>query len=262
MAKAWLVVAGLLLSGAALYAADFWEQKKFPEWTEKEIKKITSDSPWARRVDVPLGVGMAGGGGRGRGGGRGKGGGGGMSGGGGGFGAESSSPGAGPGGGGADDFGARSSPSGEGPGATPTLPLVIRWQSAMPIRQAIAKARWGAEATTSAEAAKMLARQEQFYIVAIGGVPAGMLAGANPEQLKSAAFLRISKLAPVAAMDVRVNRAQPVSEIFLVFPRSQQGAHVITLEDKEVEVVTNLGRLELRRKFRLKDMVFDGKLEL
>ena len=36
----------------------------------------------------------------------------------------------------------------------------------------------------------------------------------------------------------------------------------ITADDKEVEVVLKPGQMELKKKFNLKDMVYNGKLEL
>ena len=36
----------------------------------------------------------------------------------------------------------------------------------------------------------------------------------------------------------------------------------ITLEDKDVEFVAKLGQLEVKRKFKLEDMVFDEQLAL
>jgi hypothetical protein len=48
----------------------------------------------------------------------------------------------------------------------------------------------------------------------------------------------------------------------LVFPRLQPGAHEIKLEDEEVEVFLQLEAGKISRKFKLKDMVVDGKLEL
>ena len=42
-----------LLAGGAcctLLAADFWQNKKFTEWDEKEVKKVLQDSPcWPER---------------------------------------------------------------------------------------------------------------------------------------------------------------------------------------------------------------------
>jgi hypothetical protein len=43
-----------------------------------------------------------------------------------------------------------------------------------------------------------------------------------------------------------------------IFPRTDP----ITLDDKEVELDLKLGTMEAKRKFNLKDMVYNGKLEL
>jgi hypothetical protein len=62
MRKCWLAVLITLGLGAiALTAADFWQSKKFTEWSDKEVQKILRDSPWARPGEVRL-EGMGGGG--------------------------------------------------------------------------------------------------------------------------------------------------------------------------------------------------------
>jgi hypothetical protein len=45
------------LSGAltvTLWAKDFWEEKPFNSWTEKEALRILSDSPWGKIQHVNL----------------------------------------------------------------------------------------------------------------------------------------------------------------------------------------------------------------
>ena len=44
----WIVV------GAALAAADFWDEKDFTTWSDKEVEKMLSDSPWSRRVTIAI----------------------------------------------------------------------------------------------------------------------------------------------------------------------------------------------------------------
>ncbi len=222
-----------------------------------------TNSPWARKVDVPVGSPAAGRsrGGGGRGGGRTpRAGGAGDIGGGGMVGAESSSVRGGM-------TGIEAGGAGAGGGSdgytVQTIPVAVRWGSALPIKQAMARLRWGSEAATSPGAAKLLARQEEYYIVVISDVPGRLLGEAGPEKLKSSSFLKLGKSEPIAAVNVQVNRATPpFSDIYLAFPRTQPGARAITLEDKEVEVVSRIGSLDVRRKFRLKEMVFEGKLEL
>ncbi len=258
MNKTLWLLALALSAGISLWAAGFWEKKNFAEWSDKEVRQMIADSPWAHRVDLVLGS-AGGGGGGGRGGRGGRGGGGGA--------------------GGAGDMGAIGSAAtggldaGGGVGRSgtdtisdssqmSTIPVVIRWQSSLPVRQALAKSRWGKEVATSPDAAKLLGKQEDFYIVSVSGVPGRLLEVAASPSLKASSFLRVGKLGPIPAVDVKVARGAMLAEVFLVFPRAQPGAHIITLEDQEVEVVTRLGSIEARRRFRLKEMVYDGKLEL
>lgn len=260
--RAVIALGGLLAAGMLLPAEDFWDKKKYPEWSDKEVRQMVTNSPWARRVEIPLGTGMSGGGRGGRGGGRSS-----RGGGGGGFGADSSDGGfAGGGGGAGEPGGGFGGPGGGGIGAegggggpAPTLSLIVRWQSALPIRQAIVKSRFGAEAATSQEAAKVLAGEQQYYMVVISGLPQRFLQGMPPARLKTAGALKLGKSESIEAADVRVNTSPPLVDLLLLFPRTR----LIKPEDKEVELVlTGLGSLDVRKKFRLKEMMFEGKLEL
>lgn len=246
----------LSLGAAALMAAEFWEKKKFSEWTDKEVQKMLKDSPWARAVEIPLTAGgMARAGGARGGGRRGGGGGGGFS---------DASVGAGGMGGEEGGMGGGMGRGGGGfaaPETVPTMTVHVRWRTALPIKQAIVRARFGDEAGTSPEAAKLLAAQETHYIVEIAGLPFPMLRG-NPEQLKSNAQLRIKDKSPIQAVDIKAGREENRVNLYLIFPREADGRPVITLEDREVEVFLKTGPVDIRRKFRLKDMIFDGKLEI
>jgi hypothetical protein len=81
----------------------------------------------------------------------------------------------------------------------------------------------------------------------------------KPEELKSKAFLNVKGRDPIQAVDVVSDRDERGANIYLVFPRADTP---ITLEDGDVEVFLKLGTVDVKRRFRLKDMVFDGKLEL
>jgi len=240
------------LGAWALGAAEFWEKKKFSEWTEKEVRKMLNDSPWARpveiRVDAMGGARASGGGGRRRGGG-----------GGGGFDASAGSM------GGADEgMGGGMGRGGGGmpmPEAVPTITVYVRWRTALPVKQALVRARFGDEAATSPDAAKFLSAQETHHIIEIAGVPMPMLR-IKPDQLKAGAQLRIKDKPPIQAVDLKAGRDENRINLYLMFPRQQDGTPVIVLEDKEVEVLLKAGPLDIRRKFRLKDMIFEGKLEI
>ncbi len=148
-----------------------------------------------------------------------------------------------------------------GGGGSSGIPVLMRWHTALPIKQAVARARYGAEAGTSKEAAQSLGRQEQVYVVGIFGLPAKAVT-VKPEELKSQAELRVKGQPPVQAAQVQAEQQRAGMNLYLVFPRLQQGARQVTLEDNEVEVFLQLEAGKISRKFKLKDMVAGGKLEL
>ena len=43
-----------VLGTGVLWAADFWKQKDSENWTEKEVSRMLTHSPWARKVDVAI----------------------------------------------------------------------------------------------------------------------------------------------------------------------------------------------------------------
>lgn len=241
---AFVVVCGLLVACSA-FAADFWQKKKYTDWTDEDIRKLMSNSPWAKTVTVALkGFGgppavlpMGGGGG----GGARRGGGGGD---------------AGDGGGGA--AGGDAGPMMGGGSGTQ---LTIRWRSALPVRQAIARYSALRQAPNAAAAADALTRPMQVYSVEIEGLPAKAVP-MNPEEVKTKAELRVKNQPPLRPADVRMEMQGRSMAVYLLFYRTQQGAREIQLADNEVEVFLQLEAGKISKKFKLKDMVFAGQLEL
>jgi hypothetical protein len=234
-------IAGLLFFFAfCLMAADFW-QKPYTEWADKDLQKMMTNSPWAHTASVSMGgpaVTPEGGGGGGRGGGGGGRGGGGPQGGGG-------------GGGDAD------APV---PGVR-EMEVVARWQSAMPIRQAFVRLKYGAEAAKSDDAQKFLAKEQPTYELVLSGPMQQLLRG-GPEDtakaLSEVTFLSTKEKGAVKPASIQVGKSGRSMDILIAFPRSMP----YTLDDKEVEFSTKLGTAPVKIKFRLKDMVYNGKLEM
>lgn len=238
------------LSVVALWAADFWESKSYTEWSEKEVGKLLTNSPWSQKVTVYMsggggGFGGAGGGGRG---------------GGGGFGGSGIPRGGGGGGGrggggrrgGGGDFG--------GGGMAPATNLFVRWFSSLPVKQAIVMSKYGDEAATAQQAIDYLARQEDHYIVAVVGLP-GRMAGfvqRNPDALKENTVLKRKKKDPINPDEIQVQSQEESVSFYFMFPKTDE----ITVDDKDVEFVMKTQRFEVKRKFKLKNMVFNGKLSL
>jgi hypothetical protein len=219
-------------------AADFWA-KPSPEWSDKELQKMMTNSPWAKSYSLGQPGGGGGGdsapapisekGGGGGGGGRGGGGGGGGAG----------------------------APPGGSVGGGSAASIVARWQSALPVKQAFVRLKYGAEAATSADAKKILEREETTYTIVLSGPFAGLLRSGNPETMKKG-LMDASSLS-AKGKDVMPTEVQMgANDMLFTFPRTA----AFTLDDKEVDFSTKLGELTLKYKFKLKDMVFNGKLEL
>ena len=166
----------LLLCALCMWAADFWTTKPFTEWDDKEVQKILTDSPWAAKVTIANGSGGAppsrsrvGGGGRG-GGGRG----------GGRSGPQGDSTTADPG---IDGGGGAGGGGGFGGGGGPTgIDVVLLWQTALPVKQALIKRQYGAEAGTSPEAKAKLDQVDQVYVLTLLGMPGFTLAAAQGDK--------------------------------------------------------------------------------
>src|SRR5262249_35926901 len=105
------------------------------------------------------------------------------------------------------------------------------------------------------EGQKMLAPETESYIVGVGPLPMQAMR-ADAAALKSAGSLVLKGKDPIMPSDVKADRQGNV--LILFFPR----ANPIKAEDNEVEFNFKLNSLKVKRKFKLKDMIFDGKLEL
>jgi hypothetical protein len=234
-------IAGLLLlSGLSLLAAEFW-QKPYTQWSEKDATRLMTNSPWAKSASLPMGgpgVGDVSP----------------LPGGGGGFGGGGVPR--GPQGGGGSELG----PGAQG-SAHPSLDVVARWQSALPIRQAFVRLKFGAEADESAEARKILEPEERPYEIVLSG-PMGMFLGGKPEDsakaLSEVSSLSSKRTGAIQPVQIQVGKPGRIMDVVFAFPRSAP----FTLDDKEVEFTTKLGTSVLKYKFKLKDMVVNGELEM
>ena len=228
------LAAALFLCSFGLLAADFWA-KPFTEWSDKDIQRMMNNSPWAKAENVPMAgptPPALGGGGGGEGGGGGRGG--------------------GRGGGGGEG----GPPGGGGMGGM-TLNLVARWQSALPVKQAFLRQKFGEKLDSTPEAKQLLDRQEETYVIILSGNLRPLMKG-DPATLKKAIADMTSLSAkgkePAKPMDVQIDKSQ----ILFLFAKTSP----FSLDDKEVEFSTKLADVVLKYKYRLKDMVFNGKLEL
>lgn len=209
-----------------LLAADSWRKKPYTAWDDADIQKILNDSPWARELDIITGGSSDV--------------------------AHSSSPLAGAGEGGMGGRGGGNAGT-EGSRA-PTLRLVVRFVSALPVRQAMMRARYGDQVGDSPAAAKATSTPDNYYVVALAGLPRPP---ADVQTIKEKSSLRAKGKDPFGPVQVLTEKGM----IVLFFPRE---GHPVVVEDVEVEVQVRLPDLvgPIRRSFKLKDMMYDGKLEL
>jgi hypothetical protein len=249
----------LLACAVCVWAADFWTSKPYTDWNSKELQKILTDSPWAHKVDVELKVTMpttrsqSEGGGRSRGGA--------------GAGGLTSPDGSSSvaNGGGDVRGGLSSGPPGPGSGpdgpVTQIVPVMLSWQTALPVKQALAKAKYGAEVTTSAEAKTFLEREEQYYVISLAGMPGEAALAVDGD--KKAAVLQLTALnikgkEPIRAVEIQISRREKLIDALFFFPRTNP----ISADDKDLEFSTKFDKLAVKYHFKLKDMVYHGKLEM
>ncbi len=284
----------LIIAGAAcaamLLASDFWKTKDSTQWTDDEVNKILTSSPWAKEMTVTpqqSGMGRRGGGRRGGfgfpgggigfPGGRGGGypGGGYPGGGGGGY------PGGGSGGGGYPSGGQGDDGSNTGP-----MHVTVRWESALPVQQALVR-----QAGTSApppENKSASDANQKYYVISVLGLRMPMRRNRsyndddqnqnqtsedndrgssrqnqnNNDALRSE-LLDAAQLTPkgkrtVYPDDVQFDGPGGVNGIRFLFPRKAG----ISPSDKEVDFVLEVRRIKVEEKFHLNEMQYEGKLAL
>ena len=225
--------AGLcFLASVALTAADFWEEKEFTAWSNQQVEKLLSDSPWAKKVTVVTGSlregarddGFQGGG-------------------------------AGFGGGGGP---ARDGDAGEFQQIR-RVPLTVTWTSALPVRQALVRRRIGPYAPIPPDLQRQLSEDEPFYTVVVIGLPLRMTARMGTiDDVRAKTALTPNGKERIAPAEIRAAKDDQLVRVEFLFPKTR----AITPEDKEVEFVTTLIGVEVKRKFRLADMMVRGRLLL
>jgi hypothetical protein len=237
-----LVAAGLLVAAAA-YASDAWKDKDFQNWDQKDVQKILSDSPWAKKFEFESGGG--GGGGRGRG----------MNAPGGSMG-DVGGPG---GGGGAADTPGHSASGPSGPqGSGQQTNLTVTWFSARTIREAMARQKELA-GTPPDDARKGLSEEPTVYEVEVSGSNLMAFGRSREDDLKEHSYLMSKttkeKLAPAKVIIQRgQDGGRPVAIIFEFAKTTDSGAPTIAKNEKGVEFFTQAGSSPVKVQFDLSKM--------
>lgn len=278
------IPAALALCALGLSAADVWN-KDYKEWTNDDVQKILTDSPWAKKATATMqsegngsgypgsqgGSGYPGSGGMGRGGGIG-----GM---GGGF----------PGGGGMGGMGGGGGRR-RGGSQNPVEKenVIVRWDSAMTVKEALLKQQYGSHLPSPGDPSYTLDKPGKDYIISVSGLrmssrrrysdddssdgsrDSGSRDSDNRDSNDTSADrMRSTLLASTQLMtkgkstldpdDVKITlQSDGTSTAQFFFPRSPE----LNLDDKEVTFLTQTGRMKIETKFKLKEMVSNGKLAL
>jgi hypothetical protein len=202
-------------------ASEFWNDKKPEDWTEQEVQEMLTKSPWAKEGAVSV---FGGGGGSllNRNGAMNR------------SGNMSSSSGR-----------QRSTQTQSGDAPDLRYKAIVRWQSALPIREALK--------TKSTEGLA------DFYIIAV----VGDLAMADPDADEAQRESRLDMMKQSTKLE-RHGGAIPLANIETVkklgtlfyFSRAEP------IKDGQVTFDTKLGPVEVKCKFTVKEMMYHGKLEL
>jgi hypothetical protein len=239
---------GLIVTAALLLASEPWN-KNPQNWSAQDAQHILTSSPWAQTANATFGDDDE---------------------------REPPPPGPLPGAAEAGMAGPRGVTDGHwdgGVGRTPrggvpALPVLIRWDSALPVRDAAAQV--AGPPVTAEEAAK------DYVITLTGLVPAkryrdaGQLSGKStsddtvdardPEELLEGLMARSRLLRrgrpAIAPENVKLDSATGVVHIF--FPRTDP----ILAGEREVAFRTRFGSLTVQKVFRPRDMTYKGRLEL
>jgi hypothetical protein len=216
-------------------SGDFWNTKAPAQWSEKETQQVLSSSPWARQAKTEFRV-------RGERPGRG----------------EMRPPDGGPPMGGADRG---PGPGMGGPMGPPEFKATVRWESALPVQDALKQ--------------KLPQEYVGYYVIAVQGLPQmrrppvrreggpqmdeDQMRKRMMERMKDNTLLARQGKDPLKPERVETRTSGQSSIFLFFFPR---GETPITLEDKELTFSTVFGPMELKASFPLKDMVYRGNLEL
>lgn len=235
--QGWLAGLAVGLAGAGLWGGD-WRSERFPAWSEATVMRVLTDSPWARvrrvrlewhkREQRPLR---------------------------------------------AEDVPGTTGPNMQRPGLGPlggigtprsSLPLeaelIIRWTSALPVRQATALYRAREEKRAGGGAVADVDGAPADVILEIHGIPAEV-GHAGAGTVEAAAVEGIVVQGPRGAV-IRPSKAEAkmqglTLDLYVHFRRAAFEAGPGALE-----VRADLQIFRLRERFRLREMVYGGRLEI
>ena len=240
MKQAFVLLMAMLLLTLPWSAAAQWDKKPYTEWSEKEAQKVLNESPWGRTQVFTSNVSLFRGPTSGR-------------------------------------QGQSTSTTSTNTDSATHLNFRIRFLSAKPIRQAItrvleAKQKQPVNGELAAHL-KSLAEGEFNDIIIITVSCDSQQVGSNVQEaiallrtrgtaeLKNNTFLEVKGGKRLFLQEYQAPREDGLGARF-IFSRLVDGKPFITSESEEIHFFTELnGTYRLDRRYKVKDMMYDGKLE-
>lgn len=197
-----------------LGADQAWKNKQFPEWSEDDAKELLQNSPWVKTVAATL--------------------------------VKSQDR---------VTVGRRGRRR-EGSDTVPTSAkppmLTLRWESALPVREAELKARDVTAPTLG---------DEDHYAIAVYGIPRGMLRDDSKimaEDLRRQALLKREGKKDTKPSSVEILLREDGPVVLYLFSKSAE----FDWRDHKIEFNAQVPGLKFTQAFSFDDMTFHGKLEL
>lgn len=237
--QALILIMGTLLLSLPLSASAQWDKKHFNEWSEKEAQKLLDDSPWGRTQVFTSPITLF------------------------------KEPTTGRQG--------VSQPTSSRPADATHVNFRIRFFSAKPIRQAVSrlleiKQKQPISNELAANLKALVSGEFLEYIVITVSCDS-QEAGANVQEalsllhtrgtaeLKNNTFLEIKGGRRVFLQEYQTPRQDGLGARF-IFPRLVDGQPFISPDSEEIHFFTELGDIyRLDRRFKVKNMMYEGKLE-
>jgi hypothetical protein len=232
----------LLFAVAAVVvcAGEIWSSKDYTRWSAEDVNRLLTDSPWAKQASASFSIPQK----------------------------EEEHPVIPPPGASTANMGGtRGVADGRWDGgvgrniddSSPKLPVTIRWDSALPIRQALLRSRFGDHVSEPGDLKQNLNQPERDYIITVIGLLASHQSRdrehMEKELMGAAKLIRTGK-APIKPENVTLDAS--IGAIQVLFPRTD----AISPDDKEVTFELQFGSIKVMKKFRLKAMTYKGRLEL
>ena len=230
--KRFTICALLMLAFAVILWAgdkDFWKSKPYTEWTEKEVEKMLTDSPWVKKwyYDPSRYSAMRA----------------------------------------ADRPETRDlREAGSIRSQMPTQPftLFIAWSIARPWKAAVMRNQQLTTGKSNPEQEKAFIEGEELLIrIQVMSTNPRLLRELTTEQLQESTYLEVKgkdKVKIPIARYAAPDKDNPNVALY-IFPKEYEGNPVLTPEVKEISFRTKISKAEIKVKFKTKDMKVNDQIE-